>query len=62
MGRFSLNRLQSIERWWELVFSAYLMISLHAQAFKDEAARNTIVLNCQHLLGIQSTPLLGVRH
>jgi len=41
MGRFSLNRLPSIERWWELVFSAYLMISLHAQAFKDEAARNT---------------------
>jgi len=33
------------------------MISLHAQAFKDEAARtHNLVLNCQHLLGIQSTP------
>jgi hypothetical protein len=38
---FRLTDYQSIERWWELVFSAYLMISLHAQAFKDEAARNT---------------------
>jgi len=33
---FALTDYQSIERWWELVFSAYLMISLHAQAFKDE--------------------------
>lgn len=25
----------SIERWWELVFSAYLLVSLHAEQFKQ---------------------------
>ena len=38
---FRLTDYQSIERWWEIVFSAYLMISLHAQAFKQAGADNT---------------------
>jgi SRSO17 transposase len=28
----------SIERWWELIFSAYLLVSLHAEQFKQHHA------------------------
>jgi SRSO17 transposase len=37
---FRLTDYSSIERWWEIIFSAYLLISLQAQAFQNEAARN----------------------
>ncbi|MEP0975460.1 IS701 family transposase, partial [Leptolyngbya sp. AS-A6] len=30
---FRLTDYSSIERWWELIFSVYLMVSLHAQHF-----------------------------
>ncbi|HTL88507.1 MAG TPA: IS701 family transposase, partial [Leptolyngbya sp.] len=31
---YRLTDYSSIERWWELVFSAYLLVSLHAEQFK----------------------------
>jgi SRSO17 transposase len=31
---YRLTDYQSIERWWEIVFSAYLLVSLHAEQFK----------------------------
>ncbi|MBD1864507.1 hypothetical protein NC998_25445 [Trichocoleus desertorum GB2-A4] len=31
---YRLTEYSSIERWWELVFSAYLLVSLHADAFQ----------------------------
>lgn len=34
---FRLTDYASIERWWEIVFSAYLMVSLQALQFKLEA-------------------------
>ena len=46
---FRLTDYASIERWWEIIFSAYLLISLHAQAFKDEAAIGSVKLNSQLL-------------
>ena len=38
---FRLTDYTSIERWWEIVFSAYLLVSLQANQFKSAAA-NTI--------------------
>ena len=32
---FRLTDYHSIERWWEIVFSAYLLVSLHALQFKS---------------------------
>jgi SRSO17 transposase len=32
---YRLTDYNSIERWWELVFSAYLLVSLHAEQFKQ---------------------------
>ncbi|URD51276.1 IS701 family transposase [Chroococcidiopsis sp. CCNUC1] len=46
---FRLTDYASIERWWEIVFSAYLLISLQAEAFKDEAARSSLYLNSRLL-------------
>jgi len=31
---FRLTDYSSIERWWEIIFSAYLLVSLHAESFK----------------------------
>jgi SRSO17 transposase len=31
---YRLTDYRSIERWWELIFSAYLLVSLHADEFK----------------------------
>lgn len=45
---FRLTDYASIERWWEIIFSTYLMISLHTQAFKAEATRN-VQLNSQFM-------------
>lgn len=33
---FRLTDYPGIERWWEIVFSAYLLITLHAQQFQAE--------------------------
>lgn len=35
---FRLTDYQSIERWWEIIFSAYLLISLQSNQFKLTAA------------------------
>ena len=35
---YRLTDYASIERWWELVFSAYLLVSLHAEQFKQRQA------------------------
>lgn len=32
---YRLTDFASIERWWELIFSAYLLVSLHAEQFKQ---------------------------
>lgn len=37
---FRLTDYQSIERWWEIVSSAYLLVSLHANQFKLSAANS----------------------
>lgn len=34
---YRLTDYQSIERWWELVMSAYLLVSLQADRFKSQA-------------------------
>lgn len=34
---YRLTDYKSIERWWELVMSAYLLVSLHAETFKAQA-------------------------
>ncbi|WP_088889803.1 IS701 family transposase [Leptolyngbya ohadii] len=46
---YRLTDYKSIERWWEIIFSAYLVVSLHADVFKrcqqgegDEAAESTV--------------------
>jgi SRSO17 transposase len=33
---YRLTDYASIERWWELIFSAYLLVSLHAEQFKRD--------------------------
>lgn len=35
---FSLTDYTTIERWWEIVFSAYLLVSLKANYFQSEAS------------------------
>jgi SRSO17 transposase len=37
---YRLTDYKSIERWWELIFSAYLLISLHTEQFKHHQQRN----------------------
>ncbi|MBD2066078.1 hypothetical protein H6F93_00770 [Leptolyngbya sp. FACHB-671] len=32
---YRLTEYRSVERWWELIFSAYLLVSLHAEDFKS---------------------------
>lgn len=32
---YRLTDYASIKRWWELIFSAYLLVSLHAEQFKQ---------------------------
>ncbi len=37
---FRLTDYKSIERWWELVMSAYLLVSIQANYFKSELLFN----------------------
>jgi hypothetical protein len=37
---YRLTDYASIERWWELIFSAYLLVSLHAEQFQQQAQPN----------------------
>ncbi len=37
-ANYRLTDYASIERWWELVFSAYLMVSLHTSIFQTSAS------------------------
>ncbi|MEP0915068.1 hypothetical protein NDI45_29830 [Leptolyngbya sp. GB1-A1] len=36
---YRLTDYGSIERWWEIIFSAYLLVSLHADEFKQRQQR-----------------------
>jgi hypothetical protein len=38
---FRLTNYTSIERWWEIVFSAYLLVSLPATNFKSVARKQS---------------------
>jgi len=38
---YRLTDYQSIERWWELVMSAYLLVTLQADRFKAQAQPST---------------------
>ncbi|MES1025060.1 transposase [Gloeocapsa sp. BRSZ] len=37
---FRLTDYHSIERWWEIVFSAYLLVTLQALQFKSSTANS----------------------
>jgi SRSO17 transposase len=37
---YRLTDYKSIERWWELVFSAYLLVSIHTGQFKHQQQNN----------------------
>jgi SRSO17 transposase len=52
---YRLTDYQSIERWWELVMSAYLLVSLHADTFKAQAQTSAAELR-------QPTPFEAHRH
>ena len=52
---YRLTDYQSIERWWELVMSAYLLVSLHADTFKAQAQSSAAELR-------QPTPFEAHRH
>ncbi|HEY9691129.1 MAG TPA: transposase [Oculatellaceae cyanobacterium] len=39
---FRLTNYQSIERWWEIIFSAYLLVSIHATYFRFNHPSTTI--------------------
>lgn len=36
---YRVTDYQSIERWWEVIFSGYLLVSLHAEQFKQYQTR-----------------------
>jgi SRSO17 transposase len=38
---YRLTDYKSVERWWELIFSAYLLVSLHAEQFKQHQQSKT---------------------
>ncbi len=40
---FRLTRYQDIEKWWEIVFSAYLLVSLFAETWKNSKKHAAIV-------------------
>lgn len=40
-GDFRVTNYRAIERWWEIVFSVYWMISLHSDVFNPNAANET---------------------
>ena len=35
MTHYRFTNFQEIEKWWEIIFSAYWMISSHSQAFSN---------------------------
>lgn len=37
---YRLTDYNSVERWWELIFSAYLLVSLHVDEFKKQQQSN----------------------
>ena len=45
---YRLTDYNSIERWWELVFSAYLLVSLHAEQFKQHQQHSTATEDVSH--------------
>lgn len=46
---FRLTDYSSIERWWEIIFSTYLLVSLQAEAFKDEVNQPNIQISSRSL-------------
>ena len=44
---FRLTNYRQIERWWELVMSAYLLVSLHTNALHQPLSQPTIHRNAQ---------------
>lgn len=38
---YRLTDYKSIERWWEIVFSTYLLVSIHAEEFKQQQQKNS---------------------
>jgi len=40
---FRLTQYQNIEKWWEIVFSAYLLVSLFAEPWKNSEKYTAIV-------------------
>jgi hypothetical protein len=42
---YRLTDYNSIERWWEVVFSAYLLVSLHAEQFKHHQKHTSTTIS-----------------
>lgn len=69
---YRVTDYQEIERWWEIIFSAYLMVSLQSSAFKnlkeqdDTSSQPNYKTNKQlnkfseHILGGRVTKLVGL--
>lgn len=46
---FRFTDYSSIERWWEIIFRTYLLVSLQAEAFKDEVNQPNIQISSRAL-------------
>jgi len=44
---FRVTNYSQIERWWEMVMSAYLLVSLHTNALYQPQSQPTIHSNAQ---------------
>ena len=46
-AHFRVTNYSQIERWWEMVMSAYLLVSLHTNSLHQPSSRLTIHSNAQ---------------
>lgn len=41
LADYRLTRYQDIERWWEIICSSYLMVSLHSEQMHSSAPKSS---------------------
>ena len=54
-----LTQYQNIEKWWEIVFSAYLLVSLFAQPDKSLSERKAVIPGAKVRERLVEHPLRG---
>jgi len=63
MGRFSVTSYAQIERWWEMVMSAYLLVSLHTNSLHQPQPQPSTQRDAQpQAIVFKLMQRTGIRH